>query len=97
MKTGPLLTVNEISLTPVRALTVCRNITVEEDASVTDAPTSNFKVYVPTASDGPWTKFAGVPHLFQKPLGRYFEPGELAGYLELVAGGGSTFFTQYED
>lgn len=96
MKTGPLLTVNAISKTPVVALTVCRRILVQEDQSVTGWPTSAYQVFVPLSTDGPKTKDAGAEHLFEKPERSYFVPGDVAGYMELVSGGGSTSFSQYE-
>src|SRR5258705_375362 len=96
MKTGPLITVNAISKTPVVALTVCRRILVQEDPSVAGWPTSEYQVYVPTTADGPKQKDAGAEHLFEKPERSYFTPGDIVGYLELVSGGGSTSFNQYE-
>lgn len=95
MKTGPLITVNSVSQTPVAALTVCRRIRVQEDPSVSGWPTVDYLVYVPATTDGPMRLTAGVPHLFEKPPGRFFSPGEVAGYLASITG--STSFAQYED
>jgi len=95
MKTGPLFTVNSISKVAVTALTVCRRITVAEDPSVTGWPTVGYLVYVPTQNDGPLQKDAGQEQVFEKPHGRFFTPGEVAGYVATLTG--STSFNQYED
>ena len=96
MKTGPLITVNAISKTPVTALTVCRRIVVQEDPSVVGWPTSDYLVSVPLSTDGPKQKSAGTEFPFEKPSRLFFNPGEIAGYIELVNGGGATSFSQFE-
>jgi hypothetical protein len=97
MKTGPLFTVNAISKTPVTALSVCRRIVVQEDPSVTGWPTSAYFVYAPTNADSAKQRDAGQEQFFEKPHGQFFVVGEIAGYIELVVGGGSTSFNQFED
>lgn len=75
----------------VTAQTVCRTIEVGEDPSVAGWPTTDFKVYVPTSSDGPRQRPAGATYAFVKPPGLFFNPGEVAGYVATVTGA-TTFF-----
>lgn len=95
MKTGPLLTFNSISKTPIVALTVCRRIRIREDPSVSNWPTVTYIINVPTSSDSPAYKNPGEEHPFEKPGKNYFQVGEIAGYGSTPSG--SSSFSQYED
>jgi hypothetical protein len=71
--------------------TVCQVVEIGEDPSVAGWPTTAFKVYIPTSTDGPRQRSAGATYAFVKRAGLFFYPGEIAGYVATVTGA-TTFF-----
>jgi hypothetical protein len=88
-----LITVNDVGdPEQVIAQTVCREIVIGEDRSVVGYPTTDYKVRMAESTSDPVQVQAGVLYAFTNP--RYFQPGEVVGYVETVTG--STSFFQDE-
>lgn len=73
-------------------------ITVQEDPSVAGWPTTNFTVQKPTSADTAIQRPIGGQYTFQVSLNNSasYAPGDVAGYVRLVAGAASTTFQQDE-
>lgn len=82
----------------VRALTYCRSIKVQEHPP--DSPTTAFEIYKPDATDTPLVKNIGASYTFearqQNGSSGFYAPRQIAGYILLVAGGGTKTFSRDE-
>lgn len=73
--------------------TVCREVLVGEDEGVANWPTTDWKFKTPGATD--YTqKTAGTKQPFTRPLGSFFQPGDVI--CELATISGSTTFSIVE-
>jgi len=73
----------------IKANTSCRNITVGEDRSAAGWPTADFTVKKPSTGSNARQIAAGGTYSFMAQSS--FQPGDIVGYVKLVAGT-STFF-----
>jgi hypothetical protein len=80
---------------PIQATDYCNEIRVIEDPSVSNWPTTAFKVYAPTLSDGPIEVSAGQAFTFRPNRWTQNIAGDIVGYIECLSG--STTFQQVQD
>ena len=85
------ITVTSGAWVPISASLYARSISIGEDPSVANWPTTAFSVAAPTSSDNPHTVAIGGTFLFQPPSPGSFLPGEVIGYVQ-TATGSTTFF-----
>ncbi len=60
----------------------CKTLEVREQGD----PTTDYFVRAPNKTSPQHRRFAGSATIFRAPAGRMFQPGEIVGYLETVAG-----------
>ncbi len=94
-------TVTDAADVPVTAMTETPDILVAEDPSVEGWPTTPFLVKKPTGADDPIQRPDGASYTFSKGNDyrggpRPYVAGEIAGYVRLPTGKGSTTFQQDE-
>ena len=77
-----LLTVSDVSPTAVTASIWTPAITVVEDG---ENPTTAYEVRKSASNADPLTRPTGSSYTFEKS-GRYYAPGEIAGWLQTVSG-----------
>jgi hypothetical protein len=91
------ISVSSISPTAITAQSYCSQIRVTENRGVVGWPTSDFLIRKPASGSTAVRLQAGAHYTFysstQEPA--FFRPGEIAGYVQMVAG--STTFDQDED
>lgn len=86
------LTVNDAgNPETISASVVCRKITIGEDPSVANWPTGDYNVRKPLITDTPRRRTTGSTYVFERPDGSYFDPGDVAGFVDFVSGS-TTFF-----
>ncbi len=79
----------------VQATIVCREIVIKEDPTAAGWP-RKFQVRTPLATSAVNPVAEGGSWIFKKP-GQHFQPGDVAGYVELLAAGGTTTFNVSEE
>ena len=90
------LTVTAVARIPVIVKSVCEVVEVGEDPSIGASwPTTDFLVSG-SLGDNQRQKKAGTTYPFVKRRPFCFRPLDIAGYVELPVGGGSTTFFQDE-
>ena len=86
------ITVNDVGdPEAITVQTVCRKITIGENPSVAGWPTTDLKVYRPDFSGNPRQIPGGLSYPFEKPLGQYYNPGDVAGYVATDSGSTTVF------
>ena len=79
-----LITVASNAASAVVALTETPSITISEDPSVANYPTTDFKIMKPTSSDDARRIQAGLSYTFVKNGSARYLAGEIAGYIQAV-------------
>lgn len=81
--------VGSVSATPIVALTAAKSITVLEDPTVANWPTSALNVMKPASTDDPRQIPLGGSYTFTPNPGPTFAKGETVGYVILPTGSSS--------
>jgi len=68
------------------AVTVCRKITVGEERAVADYPTTDFRVRKGAMNTEGTVLLAGLSYTFESSPGRFFQPGDVVGWVETLSG-----------
>jgi len=91
--TTKTITVTDAAWVAVTATTDTRRISVQEDPSVANWPTTDYLVAKPLSSSVQIRKLAGAKYVFER--GEYMHrAGSVAGYVKTVSG--TTTFAQDE-
>ena len=79
------VTVNSVAATAIAAAVYSSELTVNEDPSVANWPTTDYLVSKPTSADAQRRIPAGQAYTFRRNAG-VFVPGEVVGYVQTVSG-----------